>query len=679
VFDPANVGEEVFGTLRSFDYAVVLFDEDGNETPEPTEARRFFTDKRNITVSIYEDGENSALHVYLGRSVDVEAVQGMLDTLRRCATKFGIMFNCRKYRRELEPKDFANGSTVLESRKLTGSSKSSYLKLEGARMILRHDTAIDDKKHGARARNVKKVMIENNQGERFLMPTQNLMAGRAMTRHVSKGGQFHDDVGTKITEMATSQQQMKTCASYCRKNKKLDESVSEIIEACTDRAKHIRNVFEGLYRRYDKTLNEINKETDNLLLEDDDELLEEKTDALMKKLQLEDESVVDRQTCKNVVRVMEGRPKKVEMGYLEALDCEVEKQAWADFVSEPGSINFIRDTAPDVSPAGKNLAAGLSLVAKQCADDAFSNALAKVSQMMENGDDSVLLKRIAHHAMQIASAHSNKSEAQPLVKTPSKDMERVPESKASLKNGVIMTESVRELEAWFESFDEDKIFAEAHGDFDDGDVEYTTALDNAFQTVEDEFNLDDYLVMSGDDFGYGDSTLSAEDKVTDVTEIMSSLSNYLSNEISSELMKDIETDEMNDTSSLNSLSKRLIGQVISKLEEEGYTVTGQETLEDDDADDLAVDAEDSIKFDDRMIEDDDDDAASDVADGLDDEKEILLSDDLSAEDVIMPTDPTTDLKREIAADTDETDADYINRLLTLAGRKSEMAPKAPQP
>jgi hypothetical protein len=677
VFDPAQVGDEVFGTLRSFDYAVVLFDEDGNKTNEPTEARRFFTDKRNITVSLYEDGENSALHIYLGRSVEIESVQGLLDTLRRCATKFGILFNCRKYRRELQPKDFAHGTVLESQRKLTGSSKSSYLKLEGARLIVRHDSVIDDTKHGARSRNVKKLMVENSEGERFMMPTQNMMAGRAMTRHVSKGGTFHDEIGGKITEMAIQQDQMKTCASYCRRNKKkLDESVTEIIEACTERAKTIRHTFEGLYRRYDKTLKEM--DTENLLLEDDDEMLEEKTNSLIKKLQLEDDSVVDRQTCENVVRVMEGRPKKQEMIHLPAFDCDVEKSAWEGFLKDTPVVNFIGGVAPDVSPAGDNLSAGLSLVAKRCADDAFSNLLARAAQMLENGTGDMLTKHIATRAIAAAKAHPEKANAEPLVKTPSKDMERVPESKTP-KNDLIMTESVRAFEAWFDKFDENKIFESYYADYEDGDASYSAAMEAALDKVEEEFSADDFLVMYGSDFGFGDAEAVAEDKVFDVTDIMSSLNHYLENAVEKEMLRDDEY-WSSDASSISNLSKEVIDQVISKLEEDGFTITGKETLEDSDDEELSVDADDGdeIKFDDRMLEKDEEEDVE--SDGLDADKDILLGgEDLSAEDVVMPTDPAKDLKKDIAADTDDKDADYINRLLSLAGRKTQMSPKAPQP
>ena len=824
MFDPAKVAEEIFRTLRSFDYSVALFDDEGSQVFEPSDARRFFTPKNVITVSLYEDGENSFLYIYLSRKVKIGEVQGLLNTLRECATKFGINYSVRKYRREISPKDFANGNAaVLESRKLTGSTKSSYLKLEGARMIVRHDGAVDDSKMGARGRNVRKVFVENSEGERFLMPTQNMMAGRAMTRHVSKGGEFHDEVGGKLTELAAQQQHMKTCESYCRKNKKkIDESAMQLIEVCNTRAKRLRNVFEALYRNYDRGLKELAQENDNILLEDD--LMEEKINTLKSKLKLEDEDVVDRPTCESIVRVLgesdllEGRPAKVDMVRLGALGCEVEAPAWEAFKANPPSIQFIRDTAPNLSSCGSLDAACLSLISNQCAYDAFANMLSKVAQLLEDGKEDSLLKNIAHRAIQAAKSHANVGDAKPLVKTPSKNKEQeVAEArKDDLRNGIIVTESVNALQNWFDSMSEEAIFeteytAPAHvqsaankaeslgykfshaehanyqvdadkrrtdhyehptkggkitiqhgaekatvggshaghvqqvqhaadsaplneddwgssypkSRFSDDDLD--SAIDDAHTTIEDDFNVDDFLVMDGSDFHYGDSTLTAEDKQIHASELLGSLEHYLEGELHNEIGSQVDIGDQDGFGDIKPIARKLLPRVAERLTSEGYVIDGMEEFESDEEGD-ALDAEDGIHFDDRMLEDEeldekqiadlaaramaarptnhnygdrdssvkkesemasdpDEDLTDDVEDdGVEDKKEMLLSgDDLSSEDILQPVNPEKDFKRDVAADTDgqrgekEDNEAFINRLKGLAGIKATQAPRAPQP
>lgn len=116
MFNPANLANEVFGILRSFDYVVNIFDFDGNRVYEPADARRFFASPKNITVSIHEDGENSSIKMFLSKSTDISEVSGLISTMRSTASKFGLLFNVRKYERELKPKDLApNGASDFDA------------------------------------------------------------------------------------------------------------------------------------------------------------------------------------------------------------------------------------------------------------------------------------------------------------------------------------------------------------------------------------------------------------------------------------------------------------------------------------------------------------------------------------------------------------------------------------
>lgn len=811
MFDSAKVAKEIFSTLRSFNYEVAAFDEEGNKVYEPESATRFFTDKKNITVSLDSDGENSFLRIILGRSVPIPSVQGLLDTLRRSATKFGINYNVRKYRRDFAPKDFAF-STVLESKSLSGSKKSSYLKLEGARMIIRHDAIVDDSKHGARGRNVKKVMIENNDGERFLMPSTNLMAGRAMTRHISKGGHWSDDIGTRIAEMARAQKHMKTCASYCRKNKnKLDEDALQIGEACRDHARHFRATFEGLYRNYDKKNEEILKEPETLLVEDE-EALNERVVALQKKLQLEDESVMDRSACESVARVIESlapAEETTEMQALPALDAKVEKSAWGAFKNE-NKLNL--SDAVDF-PEDADDTERLKLIADKVTDKGMSAMLKSVAEKIEAGDSSALLVKIAHSALNadlvVPEQSSDVVEEETMIPLPmlggikveakawedlkdgkmaishplefpipststnktvsqlravagvcaynglSDVLERVADDidlgraqpihqkiaqnaiaaciaasraqpalgkELALHEKVIMTTEVRDFGAWLDSLTPNSIITESL--YDDpmprdagrmSDDEYENHLSQSIADAVDDFDAEDFLVTNGDDFGYGDP--SDPDLKIAAQDILSSLTFYLGRQVDSNLSGSVHAADDN-FGDLAPQAKGLLSDVIGKLEEEGYTVTGQETIEGDDINDLDVNTDPEFSGDlldetgDRprirtgreieaekekeefrntpfqkavhkvrpTLEDDepdaDDEGVSD--DGLDSNKELLLGsvdDDIAPEDVLIPTNPQTDFEKEVTIDADP---DEIDRLLALAGqRRSEQPNQRP--
>ncbi|RYF12045.1 MAG: hypothetical protein EOO77_18170, partial [Oxalobacteraceae bacterium] len=107
MFNPAILATEVFKILRSYDYTVDIFDFDGNQVYEPTEARRFFAQPNNITVSIHEDGENSKVMMFLSKGTSARTITGLIATMRVTVSKFNVRFNVRQQDRVLKPKDLA--------------------------------------------------------------------------------------------------------------------------------------------------------------------------------------------------------------------------------------------------------------------------------------------------------------------------------------------------------------------------------------------------------------------------------------------------------------------------------------------------------------------------------------------------------------------------------------------
>jgi hypothetical protein len=208
VADLNSAAEEIFEIMQSFDYTVLMYGEEGNRVEEPAEARHFFDKEENLMVWLKDDGDNSSINLYKSKRTDVHSVLGIRNTLATAATNFNLLFHFETTgANKITPKIFSSG-TVKESRYkggpsmkvfegLYGTSRSSYLKLENARMIVRHSAKIDETKFGARGRCIESIFVENEQGERFLMPPV-LSAGRAMTQHLNHSGGFADAVGAQI-------------------------------------------------------------------------------------------------------------------------------------------------------------------------------------------------------------------------------------------------------------------------------------------------------------------------------------------------------------------------------------------------------------------------------------------------------------------------------------------------
>jgi hypothetical protein len=158
-----------------------------------------------------------------------------LETLRRLAVQSNLLFHVKKYNKEIKPKDFATQASVNEQKEISmnimeglyGTSKSSYLKMENARMIVRHSARIKEHVIGDRGRHINSIFVENAQGERFLFPVNMLSGARAMTQHVNKGGNFADEVGSQIVRMAQDFRNLAQVTNHINNLPGLQESIKD--------------------------------------------------------------------------------------------------------------------------------------------------------------------------------------------------------------------------------------------------------------------------------------------------------------------------------------------------------------------------------------------------------------------------------------------------------------------
>lgn len=262
----AAVAKEIFQVLQRFNYTVTLYDDDLDAVAEPSEARKFFAGvqdpkskhpKPHLLMSLKDDDDNPSIQLLFGKSVRANAINGLMQTARVTATKYNMTFDPQQYFKEIDPKDA--GLAVSESQTrgydmqvfegMYGTSRSSYLKFEHAKMIVRHKNRIDDSRIGARGRYVESIFVENHDGERLKFPTNDLSAARAMTQHVSSGGDFRDSLGEQIITLAEEYGRLGTCSRYVQANgATLQEGATAVREACRTRMLELRKTFQRLYR-----------------------------------------------------------------------------------------------------------------------------------------------------------------------------------------------------------------------------------------------------------------------------------------------------------------------------------------------------------------------------------------------------------------------------------------------
>ena len=262
-----KIAEALFEKVRDRFEDVSLGDDNAKATQNPEDARFFNFDyvvdghsHGNITMSIID--ENS-LKVYFSKNIskdlDPEHKKewfAFLRELREFARRNLMSFEPRDITRStLKHRDiqqqskadstYSKDEVVSESR-MYGTLTRSYESFGPVRIKLQHTKPIMDETHGARSRNIAAVFVENDRGERFRLPFNNLTGARAMARHVSAGGVPTDELGCRITEMVG---EMLTLRPFVRgMHSRTFENVmtTEMVESAFDYHSLLKNTLKKM-------------------------------------------------------------------------------------------------------------------------------------------------------------------------------------------------------------------------------------------------------------------------------------------------------------------------------------------------------------------------------------------------------------------------------------------------
>ena len=254
-----HIAEDLLNKLRSVYPTLQIGDASANKTLEPEDARFFDfvfesggADIGSVTISLVDDQFKIYYSKELTEGLGENKQQwyNFLREMRQFAKRRLMTFDVRDITKSnLERKDFEFLRTQqqefrdsdMNEGKMYGSIKSSYQDLgETAKIIVRHKRPVDEDVRGSRSRHISKIFIENTDGERMLLPFKNLLGARAAARHVSEGGQLHDDIGTHITNTVGQMAQLKNFVNYSKRNKLVNENTVDIVESVRDAYNNIR-------------------------------------------------------------------------------------------------------------------------------------------------------------------------------------------------------------------------------------------------------------------------------------------------------------------------------------------------------------------------------------------------------------------------------------------------------
>ena len=108
------LADEIFSIVNGSGRKVTLWDGDNNLVYNPKEARRLFAEPDKLMIRILESGHQSTVKLYLGNTTSLEKLMMLIEQLRSSATRYGLLFEVRRYGKEIDPKIFSHLTSEVE-------------------------------------------------------------------------------------------------------------------------------------------------------------------------------------------------------------------------------------------------------------------------------------------------------------------------------------------------------------------------------------------------------------------------------------------------------------------------------------------------------------------------------------------------------------------------------------
>jgi len=143
-----HISQQVFKILKGFGHDIVLFDEDGQKTVDPDEARRFYIKNLKAMINFDADTTNNDLTINLSKGTEIDNIKSMLNSLRKLSSRYILNYTVKTFGKTIGPKDFSfmakkkvdENKTVKESRKLR---QLPDIPQDGDQLLLKGQEAFD--------------------------------------------------------------------------------------------------------------------------------------------------------------------------------------------------------------------------------------------------------------------------------------------------------------------------------------------------------------------------------------------------------------------------------------------------------------------------------------------------------------------------------------------------------
>jgi hypothetical protein len=199
----------------------------------------------NVIIYYDEEQQESPSNATPGMEYD-DTWTGLLKFIKAWSQRRQLSFELANKDRlgdDMRQRDYYKMKEKLGESYHSMGKKASYNDaVPNVKIVLQHNRALEEGE--ARFRNVSRIFLENQDGERFLAPTTKPGIARVYARHIAEGGVPNDDRWNHIKTVCEDYNKM---AGFVRatRNKEFNESAQALIN---EGANHYTNLRETLHK-----------------------------------------------------------------------------------------------------------------------------------------------------------------------------------------------------------------------------------------------------------------------------------------------------------------------------------------------------------------------------------------------------------------------------------------------
>ena len=255
-----SLNRSLFDLLHSKGFDPTMLDTSGKEIPTPEEAEVFQfnfikdgEDYGKVTISI--DGLHK-LCIYFSDEVansekeeshgEDESWYKILNQLKRFAQKYQLSFELRNVdhlKHDMAKREYMKKQERISEGYYPMGKKASYSDaVPSVKIILQHTRQIEEGEQ--RYRNIAKIFLENQDGERFLAPTTKPGVARVYGRLIAEGDKPHGERWNHVTSLVEEYQKMGAFVRATR-NGQFNESAQKLVN---EGINHYQGLRETLSR-----------------------------------------------------------------------------------------------------------------------------------------------------------------------------------------------------------------------------------------------------------------------------------------------------------------------------------------------------------------------------------------------------------------------------------------------